>query len=228
MSPLDSETLSPQHLLADHGAQPTRPSDLALFDFDGTLTTCETFPIFVKRALSKSKLRAGWLRLWPLVLGYRMGLVSGVRVRAAIVRVGFKDHSVEALERAGAAFAKEFLPTAMRPEMVARLEWHRARGDRVVIVSGGLGAYLRPWADAQGLELLCSELAERDGICTGGFAGAQCVSAEKARRVCLSLDLNAYSCVHAYGDTPEDADLLALADEVWYRGQRGYGKGARA
>ena len=64
--------------------------DLALFDFDGTLTTCETFPGFVRRVVPRARLRWGGLLLAPLVLGYRLGLVPGTRVRAAIVRIGLR------------------------------------------------------------------------------------------------------------------------------------------
>lgn len=193
--------------------------DLALFDFDGTLTRCETFPVFVKRALPKARLRRGWLRLWPLVLGYRLRWVSGTRLRGAIVRLGFAGLSSESIEHAGNEFACTYLPGVLRAEAMARLDWHRRRGDRVLVVSGGLGVYLRPWVAAQGLELLCSELAVADGACTGEFAGAQCVGAEKARRVCEHVELSAYAIVHAYGDTPEDAELLALADRRHYRGR---------
>jgi phosphatidylglycerophosphatase C len=199
--------------------------ELALFDFDGTLTTCETFPMFIARAVPRGRLIAGWLRLWPLVLGYRLGRVSGVRVREAIVRFGLQGLDWDALEAEGARFARDVLPGLIRPHAWARLQWHRQRGDRVVVVSGGLGAYLRPWAEAQRLELICSELAQAQGRCSGRFAGAQCVGAEKARRVRVGMDLADYPLVHAYGDTPEDAELLALADRAIYRWQ-GVGEGS--
>lgn len=207
-------------LLADRlfRIMPTRP-DLALFDFDGTLTTCETFPLFVKRVLPKSRLLVGWLRLWPLVLGYRLRWVSGTHLRAAIVRLGFEGAAVDALEQAGAHFAETVLPGLMRREAMTRLAWHRERGDRVVIVSGGLGVYLRAWAAGQGLELLCSELEALNGRCTGAFAGAQCVGPEKARRVRERIDIARYGEVYAYGDTQEDAQLPSLADLPVYRGR---------
>ena len=154
------------------------------------------------------------------MLGYRLRWVSGTRLRAAIVRLGFTGADREALEQAGARFAADYLPGVLRPETMARLLWHRQRGDRVVIVSGGLGTYLRPWVAGQGLELLCSELEVVDGRCTGAFGGAQCVGAEKARRVRGYIDLAAHAEVYAYGDTPEDAGLLALADHRHYRGRR--------
>lgn len=206
-------------LAGTQGAHPAQMRELALFDFDGTLTTCETFPAFIKHVLPKSRLRAGWLRLWPLVLGYRLRLVSGTRLRAAIIRLGFAGSAVDAVEQAGLRFAAEYLPGVLREDAMTRLDWHRQRGDRVLVVSGGLGLYLRPWAAAQGLELLCSELEVVDGILSGGFAGAQCVGAEKARRVCERVDVAAFVQVHAYGDTPEDAELLALADRRHYRGR---------
>ena len=43
--------------------------------------------------------------------------------------------------------------------------------------------------------------------------------AEKARRVRERYDLSRYPVVHAYGDTHEDRDLLALAHRRWYRGR---------
>jgi phosphatidylglycerophosphatase C len=192
-------------------------TDLVLFDFDGTLADCESFPMFVRRVVPASRLRTGWLRLWPLVLGYRLGWVSGVRVRAAIARCAFTGVPVQELEAAGRAFAREVLPGLLMAPVWARLQAHRQRGDRVLIISGGLGVYLRPWAESVRLELLCSELEQVDGRYSGRFDGAQCVGAEKARRVRQHLDLADYAAVHAYGDTPEDAELLALADHAFYR-----------
>lgn len=192
-------------------------TDLVLFDFDGTLADCESYPMFVRKTVPARRLLAGWLRLWPLVLGYRLGWVSGVRVRAAIARCAFTGVPVKELEAAGRAFAREVLPGLLIEPVWTRLQAHRQRGDRVLIVSGGLGVYLRPWAESAGLELLCSELEQVEGRCSGRFDGAQCVGAEKARRVRQHLDLTDYAAVHAYGDTPEDAELLALADHAFYR-----------
>ena len=63
--------------------------DLALFDFDGTITTHETMPAFVRATVSRPRLVVGSVLLWPLIIGYPRGLVSGSRVRAAIVRIAY-------------------------------------------------------------------------------------------------------------------------------------------
>lgn len=192
--------------------------DLALFDFDGTLTTRETFPDFMRYAVARPRLLVGGVLLAPVVFGYRRGWVAGNPTRASIVQVGLRGVDASRLRAQGDAFAREVLPDVLRPEAMARLAWHRERGDRVVVVSGGLDVYLAPWCATQGIELLCSVLAERNGRITG-YAGAQCVGEEKVRRVRALCDPQAYAAIHAYGDTHEDNAMLAMAHHRTYRGQ---------
>lgn len=191
--------------------------DLALFDFDGTITTHETMPAFVRATVSRPRLLAGYLLLWPVILGYKLGVVSGSRVRAAIVRVAYAGEPAAWLRERGEAFARDYLDHHLRPEAMRRIEWHRARGDALLVVSGGLGVYLRPWAEAHGLALVCSELERRGDRLAGRYAGQQCVGEDKARRVAERFDLSAFERIHAYGDTAEDAQLLAMATDRFYR-----------
>lgn len=191
--------------------------DLALFDFDGTLTTRETFPAFMRYAVARPRLLAGGVLLAPVVFGYRRGWVAGNPTRASIVQVGLRGVDAERLRAQGAAFARDVLPGVLRPDAMARLAWHRERGDRVVVVSGGLDVYLAPWCAGQGIELLCSVLAERRGRITG-YAGPQCVGEEKVRRVRALCDPQAYAAIHAYGDTHEDQAMLTMAHHRTYRG----------
>ncbi len=194
--------------------------DLALFDFDGTITKRETMPGFMLAAVRPRRLAFGKVLLLPLVLGYKLGIVSGSVVRAGICLFGFWRIPAAELERRGLAFAQQVLPNTLRPEAMERIAWHKARGDKVVVVSGGLDVYLEHWAHAHGLELLCSSLEERGGLLTGFYRGRQCVRAEKARQVRSRYRLSSFSKVYAYGDTPEDRELLALAHEPYYRWQR--------
>ncbi|MCE7031420.1 HAD-IB family hydrolase [Lysobacter sp. GX 14042] len=194
-------------------------SDLALFDFDGTITTRETMPDFMYAAVRPGRQRLAKLLVLPLVLGYKAGLVSGVAIRAVICFLGFWRVPGDELEVRGRRFAGEFLPGVLRPTAMERIAWHKARGDTVVVVSGGLDVYLRPWCREQGLELLCSLLEQRGGRLTGRYLGAQCVRAEKARRVMARFPPERFDRVFAYGDTPEDRELLALAHEPHWFGK---------
>lgn len=193
--------------------------NLALFDFDGTITTREMFRPFIEFSVSPRRRALGGIVLGPMVAGYKLGWVRPNLMRAAAIYVGLRGVLEADAFACGAAFARDVLPGVLRDEALERIAWHKARGDRVVVVSGGLDVYLFHWCRTHELELLCSRLESRDGRLTGRYRGDQCVNAEKARRVRAVYDLGAYPVVYAYGDTPEDRDLLQVAHRRYFQWQ---------
>lgn len=196
----------------------TRAENLALFDFDGTITLGDTFTPFIRFALPRSRIIVGSLRLLPQIVGYRLGRVPATRMRQAIVRVAFAGRAETELRELGARYA-ETLGSVMRPEALERIAWHQSNGDRVVVVSASLELYLRPWCDARGLELICAELESNQGVLTGRYVDGDCTGQEKARRVRARYDLDECATIYAYGDTDEDQALLALANKRFFRWQ---------
>ncbi len=100
--------------------------NLALFDFDGTITTREMLPAFVYSALPPARLRIGKLRLAPWIAGYKLGWVSGISIRDKIAHAGFRGMREADYLAAGERFAREVLSSALRPEAMARIAWHMA------------------------------------------------------------------------------------------------------
>ena len=192
-------------------------ANLALLDFDGTITSREMFPDFMRFAVTPRRLAVGKIVLAPLVAGYRLGMVPGNMVRSRIVHFGFRGVAETSVREAGVAFARTVLPGVIRPVAAERIRWHQAQGDHVVVVSGSLDFYLSPWCQAQGLELICSRLETSDGRLTGHYLGEQCVGEAKARLVRAGCDLAAFRTVYAYGDTHEDLQMLALAEKKYFR-----------
>ena len=110
--------------------------NLALFDFDGTITARETFPDFMRFAVAPRRRVIGGVLLAPLVVGYRLGLVPGRVIRAVVVRVGFGGRRETEIRAAGERFAREVLPALVRPRRwnaspgtgrrATRWSWYRA------------------------------------------------------------------------------------------------------
>ncbi|MGU3847601.1 haloacid dehalogenase-like hydrolase, partial [Vibrio diabolicus] len=73
------------------------------------------------------------------------------------------------IEAIGAQFAHEVIPLYLRPEAMERLAWHQHRGDTIVVVSASLNAYLKPWCEANGYHLLCSELISEQPKLSGFY-----------------------------------------------------------
>ena len=193
--------------------------DLALFDFDGTITSTDTWTPFMRFAVPPGRLFVGRALLAPVIVGYRLGVVSSSRGRRIAARVAFQGASAASVRRLGAEYAARVLPRTVRPAALDRIEAHRSRGDDVVIVSAALDVYLGPWCDRHGLTYLCSALEERRGRLTGRYVGRDCVGPEKVRRIMERYDLSRYRRVHAYGDSGDDREMLELAQTKFYRWQ---------
>ena len=193
--------------------------DLALVDFDHTVTTCDSYARFLRSiATPRQRARAPWT-VGPWMAAYKLRLLSAAALRRRVTRIVFSGRDIAEVEAAGRRYADQQLPALLRPEMMARIAWHRARGDTVVLVSGSLDAYLRPWCDAHGLALICNRLAVVDGRCTGHYLHGD-RGEHKADDIRAAYDLSAFARVHAYGDSREDRPMLALAQERWWRGHR--------
>lgn len=191
--------------------------DLALFDFDGTITFQDTFTPFVRRALSPLRLTTSAIRLSPLMMGYACGHISAPAMRKAIIKVGLKGCEKDVLDELGRIYCKEVLRGQIRPEAAKRIAWHKNRGDRIAVVSASLDFYLAPWCEWTGVDLICSKLEVSDGKLTGRYLGEGCTGLEKSLRVTRRYDLSGVSSIYAYGDTTEDEPLLKLATHSTFR-----------
>jgi len=190
--------------------------NLALFDFDGTITLGDTFRPFMSFAGGRARMALGTALLGPLVIGYELGWVHASRLRAAAAYICFRGRAEGEIAALGARYGQT-LTRSFRPEALERLRWHKQRGDTVVVVSASLKPYLEGLCQEQEVELICTELEARRGVLTGRYLGGDCTGPEKARRVRARHDLARYADVYAYGDTREDAELLELATRRYYR-----------
>lgn len=192
--------------------------DLALFDFDGTITIKGTYPGFVRLAILPPRRLVGGALLSPLLVGYHCRLVSDRAIRKAISRVGFWRDDPERLREVGQRYAEDVLPGLIRPCALDRIAWHKARGDRIVVVSASLDVYLHPWCRKHGVEVICTEFeTTREGRLTGRYVRGDCCGAEKAKRIRERYTLTDYATVHAYGDSEEDREMLEMAHRKYFR-----------
>lgn len=185
---------------------------LAAFDFDGTLTTRDTFVSFLVRVAGRRTLGLAGARA-----AGSLRTTKGARdsVKLTLCRSILAGRHRDELTRLGEIHAADVLARHLRPDAVARLRWHHDQGHRVVIVSASLDTYLSPVARELGVEhLLCTTVEyDAEGRATGGLVDGNCRGVEKERR--LRAWMEASGCdgpIWAYGDSAGDAELLAMAD----------------
>jgi HAD superfamily hydrolase (TIGR01490 family) len=192
--------------------------ELALFDFDHTVTTCDTYGRFLRRVATPEQLAQAWWKVGPWLLAYRLKLISATRIRARVTRLTFSNRHSDDIATQAVGYARDVLPQVVRPQMLEQIRWHLQQRHTVVIVSGSLDLYLRPWCESLGLGLICNRLESRDGRLTGRYADGDC-GPRKVEHIRQRYDLSRFQRIHAYGDSSEDRPMLALAHDRWYRGK---------
>lgn len=193
---------------------------IAAFDFDGTITTSDSFRAFMLDTAGSTRFVLAALRCLPWLAGIAPGWSDRGRTKARFLRAALGPVRRDALEAAAQRFADRGLRNLLRPEMLARIREHQALGHEVVLVSASPSVYLRKWAPTAGIEtVLASELEWRDGVYTGRLAGRNCWGPEKVARLRAWWGDKAPATLYAYGDSRGDREMAQLANHAWIRGE---------
>jgi phosphatidylglycerophosphatase C len=190
--------------------------NLALFDFDGTITAKDTFTDFIYSVVNGKRLFF-YIIMAPIYLLYKLGIISPSKTRQIAAIFAFKGHSLENIQSIGIKYADQVIPQYIRPIALKEIKWHKSQGDKIVVVSASLDVYLKHWCDKNGLELICTKFEVVNGFVSGKYHRGDCTGIEKAKRIKENYNIEDYKIIYAYGDTSEDNEMLDLADKKYFR-----------
>ena len=192
------------------GNRPQPP--LVAFDFDGTLTTKDSFTAFLRWRAGPVRYALGLVKLLPGVLAYLVHRDRG-RIKAQAVGEFLMGLSREDLEAEARTFAEIQAPKLLRPDALAAWRRWRAEGARLVIVSASPEFVVAPFAEKLGADrLIATEMAyDAQGRVAGAFAGRNCRGPEKIARLKAAFGPDVVLKA-AYGDTSGDREMLAMAE----------------
>lgn len=181
------------------------------FDFDGTLTTRDTFLVLIRYACGTARFLYGFLLFVPLLVLMKMRLYPNGTAKQRVFAHFFKGMTIEAFD----ALCQDFARThrhLLRTDVVRLLEQAVAEGSEVLIVSASIDNWVQPFFPS--VTVLGTQIEVVDGRLTGRFLTPNCYGPEKVRRIlALFPDRSAYHLT-AYGDSRGDRELLAFADEA--------------
>jgi phosphatidylglycerophosphatase C len=186
---------------------------LVAFDFDGTLTSRDSFLAFLAWRAGEAGYLAGLARALPAAFGYALKRDRG-RLKAAVAKQFLAGLTRAELEKEAQAFASEQGRPLLRPDAVRAWRRWQSEGARLVIVTASPETLVAPIARGLGADLLIgTRLAfDADDRFTGVLDGANCRGPEKVRRLRETLG-DDVRLEAAYGDTDGDKEMLALAEE---------------
>lgn len=186
---------------------------VAFWDFDKTITTKDTTLYFLFYTQSWSKIFMGGIRLGFHLLGMKLGILDTTKVKAKVYAYFFGGWEIEKIKLLGEGFAKEIIPKLINKEALNKLEWHKAQGHEIVVVSASPEFYLKPWCKQIGFNCIGTLLYTEGGL-MGKSIISDCAGEEKVRRIKQKIDLSEFQEIYAYGNSESgDRPMLNLATE---------------
>lgn len=197
----------------------TQRRTIIAFDFDGTLTRRDTLVAFIRFACGNIRFLAGMLSCMPFLLAYKCRFYPNWKAKQRLFSHFFRGMKVSEFDSLCLNFCQTQADCLLRPDARCRVEEHLRKGHEMVIVSASIDNWVWPFARLLGIKHVLGTQIELspDGRLTGCFATSNCYGREKVRRL-----QNLFPCrdgyrLIAYGDSRGDRELLAYADESYYK-----------
>jgi phosphatidylglycerophosphatase C len=190
---------------------------LVLFDFDGTITSKDSFIELIKYYKGLSFFYCGIALLSPMLLLFKAKLIKNWKAKEIVFRFFFRNESYNVFMTKCSKFCKDIVPILVKPSAIERINTHLKNGDKVIIISASLEVQLIGWCQSMNLELIGTKIETRDGLITGKIEGKNCYGIEKVKRLKQYLDISQYNEIYAYGDSKGDLQMLELATHKFFR-----------
>jgi len=209
--------------MPDHNTQQTE-HEIIVFDFDGTITTADTFALFLRYYAGSGRWLLNLIRLLPTFLAYKLGIIDRHAVKKAVIKRFFANELAEDIESRAEQFAKDVIPGLIRPlaaeAIQAKLNDPEIGPESLYICSASIGPYLRHWARSVGIhpaKVMATELQTINRSATGQLEGYNVWGANKVQRILDQFAPHNVKILEAYGDTRGDREMLHAAEASFYK-----------
>lgn len=190
---------------------------IAFLDFDGTVTNKDSLLEFIKYCKGTPAFYLGFLLHAPILVAYKLNIISNHRAKEIMLKYFFGKMSIEQFNEYCVSFNREVMPSLIRPKALIEIDKLKQAGAEVVIVSASPEYWLNFWCSSMNLNCIATRLVTSDNKLTGKIDGKNCHGEEKVRRINEKYNLDTFSSVYCYGDTPGDKYMLSLGNYRFYK-----------
>ena len=190
---------------------------LALFDFDGTITTDDSLLKFIRFVVGDRRFLLGLVVLSPMLVLYKLKLIPNYKAKQYLLSWFFKGMRKVDFLKVANEYSLVHIDKILRLKAIEKINWHKNQGHKVVVVSASIECWLRPWCEKNNLELIATKLEIKDDIVTGKLLSKNCYGVEKVNRIKELYDLEIFDYIYAYGDSSGDKRMLEISHEKFYK-----------
>lgn len=189
---------------------------VAYFDFDGTLTTEDTLLSFLIHCVGWIKFFVNLPRIIPHITLYLLKIITNEQAKERILIILLKGVSYTDLDKKAKSFAYGHISKFIKPDIFAKLEYHKEHGHKVILISANLAIYLKYWAIRHKIDgVIATEIEFVNNIATGALASPNCYGEQKVLRLKHYLVENClnFNYSYGYGNSRGDHELLDYVNE---------------
>lgn len=190
---------------------------LAIFDFDGTLTTKDTLLAFIEFTKGKRRLYQELLLLSPELILMKLGFGNNEKVKIKLLSRLFKGMQKETLEKLAEDFCAQNFTSLLRPKGLAKIQALKAENYRIILVTASVNIWVKPFAKKLDVELIATEFLFKDQLFTGRLATPNCRGIEKINRLKKYLKQKKIPPYLMFGDSDGDQALYNQASQYFHR-----------
>jgi phosphatidylglycerophosphatase C len=191
---------------------------LVLFDFDGTITTRDSFAAFLVFYNGIFRFIIGMIVLSPVIALYVLRIIPNWKGKQFVLRWFWSGVDAEKFNARCREFSARVLPGLIRPQaMISLHKYLNSPHTTVAVVSASAENWIAPWCEKHGIICIATQLEITDGKITGNLCGANCYGREKVNRIEKQFTLTDYAEIVAYGDSIGDREMFTIAHQHHYK-----------
>jgi phosphatidylglycerophosphatase C len=200
----------------------TQTYAIAFFDFDGTITSKDSLAEVLKFIKGNFSYYAGILILSPVIVLYKIRILPKHKAKEILLTYFLKNFNVDKFNALCFEFAEKRLPKILNKSALLEIRKHLQQNIPVVVISASAENWILPWCSKYNIECIGTKLQVKNGKLTGKIEGHNCSGKQKVNCIKQKYELSSYQKIYAYGDSPDDLPMLALATEKNYKPFRKY------
>lgn len=211
------EINSLQVCLNDYSNKSMQQKTLVVYDFDGTITTKDSFIEFLRFVKPGFSFYIHmWLSVPELIL-YFIGFFDKKQIKQSLLKVFCNKMSQQEFDKAAKQFSDEQIPKMIKTDAMQNILKYQQNNSTLVLLTASPEDYLKDWCKKQNMKLIGTKLLRNNKMFMAKLDGENCFGQEKVRRLRIEFELNDYETRIGYGDTPGDKPFLNLMTEPHYK-----------
>jgi HAD superfamily hydrolase (TIGR01490 family) len=195
--------------------------NLAVFDFDGTITNVDTFNDIILLNFGRIKFYLFCFLISPIIFLYKLSILKNDVPKKILFKYFFGGMNVSKFKKICDHYQIR-LAMQVKKDALVKIKYHQSKNDTVIINSASIFNWIYPWASNHKIHhILATEIEIKNNVVTGNFSTPCCYGAEKVNRLLHKFSSIKFDKIYAYGDSRGDKQLLKFSDFPNYKAFKG-------